>query len=714
MKRNKKKMLITGVSGQLGSNLAWYFREYYDVLGLYNYHEVKIEGVRTEKADILYAALIKKIIRDFHPDVLIHCASLTNIDYCEINQEKTDIVNVLGTKNIINSIKDDEMKVVYISSDSVYGGLYGDCSETDPVIPQNYYGISKYKGELETIKRANSLILRTNMFGWNIQDKLSIAEWILHELKENNQIKGFKDVCFSSIYTFDLAKILDKAIENDLFGIYNCGSRDSISKYNFALLIAKYFHLDDRLVQPISIDDFEFTAKRGKNLSLNVSKLAIALNYKLPRINDTVEAFYRDFKDGLTEKIRARMLPCIEEKRFLNYGKQSIDENDIKAVIEVLQSTHLTQGPKIPEFESALCGTVGALHAVACNSGTSALHMTCMAAGVQPGDEVITSPITFVASANCAVYCGAKPVFADIDRLTYNISPEEVAKKITGKTRVVIPVHFAGQSCNMERIQEVVRSAEKKFRKKIFIVEDASHALGSLYKNTKVGSCAYADMTVMSFHPVKHITTAEGGVVFTNDPLLLKKLRLLRSHGITSDPEDFLNEDIAFQQCEPKERNPWYYEQITLGYNYRITDLQCALGLSQIKKLETFMKQRRFIVDMYNDLFHDRELIQTPYEYEQGKSNFHLYVLLFDFHHMTLDRAKFMLELRALGIQTQVHYVPVHLQSFYRNNFEYAWGDYPIAEEYYAKCLSIPLYPAMTAIDAMRVYKEISRLVNKI
>lgn len=312
MKRDKrKKILITGVSGLLGSNFAHYFKEHYDVLGLYNTHPIEIEGIRTSQVDILSENSIKKVMSVFNPNIVIHCASLTDIDYCEVNKDKTDVVNVFGTKNIVHNTEFDT-KVIYISSDSVYDGFKGNYSETDPVNPQNYYGISKYKGELEGLKRTNSLVIRTNIFGWNIQNKFSLAEWILYGLIEKNRIKGFKDVYFSSIYTFDLAKIMDKAIEQDLSGIYNCGSCDSISKYNFALLIAKIFQLDDRLVQPISIDDFKFKARRGKNLSLNVSKLANALNYRIPKIDETLDVFYYDFKDGLPKKIKKEMIAGID------------------------------------------------------------------------------------------------------------------------------------------------------------------------------------------------------------------------------------------------------------------------------------------------------------------------------------------------------------------------------------------------------------------
>jgi perosamine synthetase len=716
MKNAIRKILITGVSGMLGSNLAYYFKDNYDILGLYNTHPVEIKGIHIQQADILSVDSLKNVIQDYKPDIIIHCASLTDIEYCETRKEKTDLVNVIGTKNIVDSVNNVNTKIIYISSDSVYEGVAGNFSETDPVIPQNYYGLTKYKGELEVLKRSNSLILRTNIFGWNVQDKFSIAEWILHELTEKTQINGFKDVYFSSIYTFDLAKILEKAIEQDLAGIYNCGSSDSISKYEFARLLATRFNLDEKLIHPISIDDFKFKAKRGKNLSLNVSKLTNALSCNLPRIHDTVEAFYQDFIDGLPGKMEKQMLSGMETQPFLNYGKQSIDEDDIQAVVEVLKSTNLTQGPKVAEFEEALCRYTGARFAVACNSGTSALHMACLAAGVQPGDEVITSPITFVASANCVVYCGARPVFADIDPLTYNLSPSELEKKITSNTRAIIPVHFAGQSCDMAAIKQIKEEAEKRYNCKICLVEDASHALGSLYKGSKVGSCIFSDMTVTSFHPVKHITTGEGGVVFTNDEILHSKLRKLRSHGITSDQSEFLNHDLAFQPPQTggsKMANPWYYEQITLGYNYRITDIQCALGLSQLKKLEAFKKRRREIVKTYDGDFRNLKHVKTPFETTDCDSNFHLYVLLFDFEEISMDRATFITKLKEKGIQTQVHYIPVHLQPFYRKYFGTNRGDCPIAEEYYTKCLSIPLHPSLTDRDVERVINEIKNLIGK-
>ncbi|MCP4160200.1 MAG: UDP-4-amino-4,6-dideoxy-N-acetyl-beta-L-altrosamine transaminase [Deltaproteobacteria bacterium] len=398
-------------------------------------------------------------------------------------------------------------------------------------------------------------------------------------------------------------------------------------------------------------------------------------------------------------------------KKKIPYGRQCIDDEDIQAVIEVLRSDLITQGPKTDEFESALCNYTNAEYAVAVNSGTSALHIACLAAGVQKGDEVITSPITFVASANCAVYCGGKPIFADIDPKTYNISVQEIERRINKKTKAIIPVHFAGQSCDMEAVKQVVSGAEKKYGHKIYIIEDACHALGSKYKGYDVGSCFFSDMTVMSFHPVKHITTGEGGVVFTNNKELQKKLKMLRSHGITGEPEEFLSKDLAFASHNSKSSNPWYYEQQVIGYNYRITNIQSALGLSQLKKINDFCNRRREIVNRYNIAFKDFEFLKIPFEDSNCDSNFHLYVLLFDFEAMGLNRAQLMFSLRERGFNTQVHYIPVHLQNFYRKNFKTDWGNFPNAENYYQRCLSIPLYPSMNQRDIERVIESIANQV---
>ena len=310
----KEKMLITGVSGMLGNNLAHYFRNTYDILGLYNTHPVDIEGIYTEKCDFLYPGNIKKIISVYNPQIIIHCASLTNIDECETDKDTAKKINVDVSKDIVEAVLKRHIKLIYISTDAVYDGIKGDFSEDDDTIcPQNYYGRTKYEGELEIRKKENSLILRTNFFGWNIQNKKSLGEWILEALRAQQKINGFADVYFSSIYAMELAKVIDISIQKNLTGVYNCGGLNPCSKYEFALKIAECFGLDKTLITPISIDDFNFKAKRGKNLTLNVNKLQKATDYRLPTIDHSVEAFYRDYKCGLPNNIKKIHAPLKEE-----------------------------------------------------------------------------------------------------------------------------------------------------------------------------------------------------------------------------------------------------------------------------------------------------------------------------------------------------------------------------------------------------------------
>ena len=298
-------MLITGASGMLGSNLAFYFRETYHVTGLYHENMVTINGVDMEQVDILSERSLKSLVDKINPDILIHCVGLTNVDMCEIDRARADVLNVTGTKSVADSIKRRKTKFVYISSDSVYSGKNGNFRETDTVDPQNYYGVTKYLGELEALKAANSLVIRTNFFGWNIrQGRRSIAEWVLHELSSGNTVQGFHDVFFSSLYTMDFAKMLAASLDCDLAGIYNFGSSEPLSKHQFARELSRLFGFNGSLIRPISIDDFDLKAKRGKNLSLNVDKFARSTGYMPPTLRESVRNFYRDHTAGLPGKIR--------------------------------------------------------------------------------------------------------------------------------------------------------------------------------------------------------------------------------------------------------------------------------------------------------------------------------------------------------------------------------------------------------------------------
>lgn len=369
---------------------------------------------------------------------------------------------------------------------------------------------------------------------------------------------------------------------------------------------------------------------------------------------------------------------------MIPYGRQDITQDDIDTVVDVLKSDYLTQGPKVPEFEKSIQDYCGVAHAVAVNSATSALHVACLALNLGPGDEVWTSPITFVASANCARHCGANVGFVDIDPRTYNLSTEALEDKLKDRKNsggklpsVVIPVHFGGQSCDMAAIRAL--SDEFGFR----IIEDASHAIGGRYRDKTIGSCRYSDITVFSFHPVKIITTAEGGVATTENAALAQKMALLRNNGVTRDPA---------LMTRPAD-GQWYYEQLELGYNYRMTDIQAALGCSQMQRLDEKVSIRHEIANRYDAGLAALPLV-LPFRKDFSYSAFHLYVVLLEEALASNRRAVFE-SLRERGIGVNVHYIPVHTQPYYRR-LGFQAGDYPYAEDYYARALSIPLFPTLT------------------
>lgn len=374
------------------------------------------------------------------------------------------------------------------------------------------------------------------------------------------------------------------------------------------------------------------------------------------------------------------------------YGRQWIDEEDIQAVVEVLGGGWITQGPAIGAFEEAVATYIGAKYAVVFNSGTAALHAAMFAAGVNKGDEVITSPITFVATSNSALYVGAKPMFADIDMNTYCIDEGKIEEVVTKKTKAIVPVDLAGYPVDMRKIRKIADKYN------LIVIEDAAHALGAKRYGKIVGQ--EADMTMFSFHPVKHITTGEGGIIVTNNEKYYEKLKIFRTHGITKD-EKLLAES----------EGPWYYEMHYLGYNYRITDIQCALGLSQLNKVEKFVKRRNEIAAIYDKEFEDNPLIVIPPKphYENSRHAYHIYPLLLD---KRIDRKDVFIKLRERGILCQVHYIPVHLQPYYRRRFGYKEGDFKNAEEYYKREITIPLYPKMADNEVEYVIKSVKEVVR--
>jgi UDP-4-amino-4,6-dideoxy-N-acetyl-beta-L-altrosamine transaminase len=369
---------------------------------------------------------------------------------------------------------------------------------------------------------------------------------------------------------------------------------------------------------------------------------------------------------------------------MIPYGRQDINEDDIKNVVQALTSDFLTQGPLVPRFELQLCEELRCAEVVVVNSATSALHLSCLALDIGPSDIVWTSPISFVASANCALYCGAEVNFVDINPNTFNMCEDKLeekllnAKKLNRLPKVIIAVHMAGQSPNMERISHLARKYDIK------IIEDASHAIGAYYKGNPVGHLQYSDIAVFSFHPVKIITTCEGGAAVTNNKKIAEKIKLLRSHGITRDKRFLMDTN----------QGDWYYEQTQLGWNYRLTEIQAALGLSQLKRLKEFIETRKVLANRYDKLLKYYD-IKLPGKQEFSNSSNHLYIIRL-LKEKKLDRKKIFLDLRELGIGVNVHYIPIHLQPLYKHKFNFKVGDFPLSEEFYNSAISIPLYQGMS------------------
>jgi UDP-4-amino-4,6-dideoxy-N-acetyl-beta-L-altrosamine transaminase len=383
---------------------------------------------------------------------------------------------------------------------------------------------------------------------------------------------------------------------------------------------------------------------------------------------------------------------------MIPYGRQDISEDDIRAVVSVLKSDYLTQGEIVPKFEQRFACKVSCKYTIAANSATSALHIACLSLGLRKGDYLWTVPNTFVASANCGLYCGAKVDFVDIDPLTYNMSIQKLTEKLNKSStentlpKVVIPVAFSGLSCDMEEIFKL----SKKYGFKV--IEDASHAIGGKYKGEMIGNCKYSDVTIFSFHPVKIITSAEGGMVATNNKDLAKKMKLLRSHGINRDDKEMVN----------KVDGQWYYEQSTIGFNYRMTDVHAALGLSQLKRLDNFVEKRKFIANYYNQALKELPLTLPL---DSKSSSWHLYVIKVDPKRTNISRNFLFKRMRELGVGVNVHYIPVHLQPFYQKK-GFKRGDFPISEKYYDNVLSLPIFPTMTPKQKKKVVDALHKILK--
>ena len=703
-----KTILMTGGSGLLSTNWALSIRDEYKVTLLLHQKKISLLGVNTEIVSLSSLEECLSVLEKHQPDIVIHTAGLTNVEECESNPNLAQTVNVDLAKNIATACSNQGVKLVHISTDHLFLGDQEFSTEESVINPVNNYAKSKFLGEKQVLENCkDALIIRTNFYGWGTKYRQSFSDLILDKLKNNQQVDLFSDVFFTPILIDELSKRTHQLIDANTMGVFNIVSSERVSKYEFGIKLANCFNLDVGLINTVSINDKPNLVKRPKDMSLSNTKLCQMLNCEIATLDEQLQILKEQEDKSITNQVVLDIIP---------YGKHYIDEDDIQAVVNVLKYGMLTQGPKVAEFESRIADYVGVKYAVAVSNGTAALHLACMALELGNGDEVITTPNTFVATSNSILYVGAKPVFVDIDPKTLNIDVERIEDtiKISKNIKAIFPVHFAGLPCDMKQIKKLADKYN------LAVVEDAAHALGATYNNgNKVGNCEYADMTCFSFHPVKGIAAGEGGMITTNDFDIYRKLTLLRSHGITkgnfefpgvSRPDNSLvNKDAALEAGELKR---WYYEMQSLGFNYRITDIQSALAISQMGKIDLFLDARRSMVKVYDKAFKDIPNITPLQAHGRDNSSHHIYVVSIDFDKIGMTRHQFMEKLAEQGVGSQVHYIPVVSQPYYQE-LGYKIQQYSITDAYYQSTLSIPLYYGLSDVDQRLVISSIRKLLGK-
>ena len=659
----------------------------------YNYilstHKKKIKNKKFRVISLDYSTVDQVLsqLKKHNVKILINCIGLTNIEECETDPDKALNSNTYIPKVLSKACNEGNIKFVHISTDHLYDGKKSYYSEKTPKSPLNIYGETKSKAEDEVLKNnKKSIIIRTNFFGWGPSYKNSFSDKILKHLEAEKKIDLFGDVFYTPISIDELKKQILKLIELNASGIFNISSNERISKYDFGCRIARIFGYSTDLIINSSIDNCKGLVLRPKDMSLSNHKLTTYTGKVIPSIDKQLE---------LLKKLRDEG----NERPVIPYSRQNISEKDIESVVEVLRSDFVTQGPIIEKFEDKIAEYCNARYAYACNSGTSALHIACLSLGLKEGDIVWTSPISFVASSNCALYCNAEVDFVDIDSKTYNMSSDSLEEKLIeakkkGKLpKIVIPVHLSGQSCDMKKINQL--SLEFGFK----IIEDASHAVGAKYEGMPVGDCRYSDITVFSFHPVKIITTCEGGMCMTNDSNIAELLYRFRSHGITRQPS----------QMTKIPDGPWYYEQLELGLNYRINDVQAALGLSQMSRLDSFIKKRSKIAKRYNELLSD-SIVKLPEINEKCSSSWHLYIIRVEENKFTTHRQLFE-KFRTAGILVNIHYIPIYRQPYYKS-LGFNKNRFPESEKYYKEAISIPIFPGLRENEQDKVVSLIKKPVG--
>jgi UDP-4-amino-4,6-dideoxy-N-acetyl-beta-L-altrosamine transaminase len=699
----QSRLLITGGTGLFATNASVLLKDQFELHVVSQSFQNYIQGVTVHSCDLSDSKEVSNLVDSIKPDLIINAAGLTSVEQCEENYFKSYLSNVVIAKNLNEKAVELGIKFVHISTDHFSDSSVYQSTETQVELPKNIYASTKMEAERTVLSHnSDALVLRTNFYGWGTSFRSSFTDFIIGKLEKNEEINLFDDVSFSPILIDELVSVLIKLVEKNGCGTFNVCGKEALTKYDFGILLAESFNLNKELIKKDALKNRKGLVERPFDMTMSVDKAEKFLgSYTFKSLKDSFLELSK------TRESRQDNLSSLKRvKQNISYGKHHVNDRDINSVVNVLSNKMLTQGSKVEEFEKALAESVGAKYAVAVSSWTSGLHMTMEALEIGEGDAIITSPISFVASSNCALYVGATPLFADIDPKTLNISVESVERlcKENPNVKAIIPVHFAGSPCDMPALRKVADKYNLK------IVEDAAHAVGGSYPSgSKIGSCEYSDMVGFSFHPVKNIACGEGGAIITNDSDLYVRLLRLRSHGINKLNHEWVNTDLAFTEGE---FNPWYHEMIELGYNFRITDIQCALGLSQLDRLEEFRSRRVEITQAYDHAFKKMGNVEVVQDEQRKISGNHLYVLKVNYNDIKRSRNNFLKELSKSGINGHVHYIPIPLQPYYQEKFPSAKDNIPNAIEYYEKCLTLPLYPSMTNNDVENVITSIKKLVN--
>ena len=689
---NKKsnKVLIVGCSGLLGSNLCLEFKDKFEVLGTYNNNNIDLANINKTKLDLLSYKNLLQLINYYKPKFIINCSGYTDVEKCETNPLLAKKINYEIVKNLVKVSKDNKIKLIHISTDHIFDGKKNIYTEKSLTSPVNVYSKTKLLAENYIKKNIkNFIILRSNFFGWGNFNKRSFSDYIYDNLILQKKISLSDKIFFNPVLISTLAKIIMDLIRYNYKGIINVGCKERLSKFDFALKLAKKFDLEASNI--IKSNKEKTKVKKPSSMYLSTSKLKKVLNIEI-KLSDDFDRLKKMKENGYIKNLR----------QPIPYGMHYLTKENISDVLKTLNGPYLTQGPNIENFEKNFSKYVGSKYAVAISSCSAGLHLACAALKIKKGDNVITTPITFVSTANAVLHQKANVLFSDIDIDSINLSPKNIAKYNNKKIKLIMPVHFGGVPCDMKKIKEFAKKNNS------YIVEDAAHALGSKYLDgSLVGNCKYSDMTVFSFHPVKAIAAGEGGIVTTNSEKIYRSLLRLRSHGINKLNDSFAN---SKQSMTNNITNPWYYEMQDLGFNYRITDIQASLANSQMKHLNLFLNKRKSIAGHYDKFFRNFKTVEPMQKKFRKYSSFHLYILKINFTKLGFSRAFLMNYLRHKGIITQVHYIPIIFHPYY-SSIKINNKDVVNSIKYYSECLSIPIFYGLNKDKLNYITKTLSEIL---